>query len=117
MPQILPPRSIGEREASAPASPSRGPGNGILRAETGGRFWAQNSENGRNTVRRPRRASLTRRNREGFYVPGNRPADVMQTDAILRLGKKLRLRRLAGLDRVLRSLVDGDPLSTRPPSI
>ena len=24
----------------------RGPGNGILRAETGGRFWAQNSENG-----------------------------------------------------------------------
>ena len=26
-----------------PTSPSRGPGNGILRAETGGRFWAQNA--------------------------------------------------------------------------
>src|SRR5271166_1711185 len=34
---------FGEREASAPASPSRGPGNGILRAETGGRFQAQNA--------------------------------------------------------------------------
>jgi hypothetical protein len=29
---------IGRRSASASASPSRGPGNGILRAETGGRF-------------------------------------------------------------------------------
>jgi hypothetical protein len=28
--------------SSAPASPSRGPGNGILRAETGGRIQAQN---------------------------------------------------------------------------
>ena len=32
---------IGRRSASAPASPSRGPGNGILRAETGGRIQAQ----------------------------------------------------------------------------
>ena len=31
------------REASAPASPSRGPGNGILRAETGSRLQAQNA--------------------------------------------------------------------------
>ena len=38
---ILPPRSIGDREASAPASSSRGPGNGILRAETGGRIQAR----------------------------------------------------------------------------
>ena len=34
---------IGRRSASAPASPSRGPGNGILRAETSGRFQAQNA--------------------------------------------------------------------------
>ena len=34
---------IGRRSASAPASPSRGPGNGILRAETGGRIQAQNA--------------------------------------------------------------------------
>ena len=34
---------IGRRSASAPASPSRGPGNGILRAETGGLFQAQNA--------------------------------------------------------------------------
>ncbi len=34
---------IGRRSASAPASPSRGPGNGILWAETGGRFQAQNA--------------------------------------------------------------------------
>ena len=63
---------FGEREASAPASPSRGPGNGILRAETGRRFWAQNSENGRNSVRRPLHTSLTDRNCEGFCRPGNR---------------------------------------------
>ena len=35
-------------------------------------------------------------------------ADVIQTDVILRLREKLSLGRLAGLDRVLRSLVDGD---------
>ncbi len=52
--------------------PSRGPGNGILRAETGRRFWAQNSENGRNSVRRPPHTSLTDRNCEGFCRPGNR---------------------------------------------
>ena len=34
---------IGRLSASAPPSPSRGPGNGILRAETGGRFQAQNA--------------------------------------------------------------------------
>ena len=34
---------IGMRSASASASPSRGPGNGILRAETGGRLQAQNA--------------------------------------------------------------------------
>ncbi len=32
---------IGRRSASAPASPSRGPGNGILRAETGGGIQAR----------------------------------------------------------------------------
>ena len=53
---------------AAPASPSLGPGNGILRAETGGRFWAQNSENGRNSVRRPPHTSLADRNCEGFGV-------------------------------------------------
>src|SRR5271165_5906035 len=34
---------IGRRSASAPASPSRGPGNGILRAETGGRIQVPNA--------------------------------------------------------------------------
>ena len=34
---------IGRCSASAPASPSRGPGNGILPAETGGRIQAQNT--------------------------------------------------------------------------
>ena len=34
---------IGRRSAPASASPSRGPGNGILRAETGGRIQAQNA--------------------------------------------------------------------------
>ena len=47
-------------------------GNGILWAETGGRFQPQNAENGRNSVRRPRHASLTERNCEGFCRPGNR---------------------------------------------
>ena len=36
-------RREGLVEAAAPASPSRGPGNGILRAETGGRIQAQNA--------------------------------------------------------------------------
>ena len=35
--------SVGRRSAPASASPSRGPGNGILWAETGGRFQAQNA--------------------------------------------------------------------------
>ena len=47
-----------EGKASAPASPSRGPGNGILRAETGGRFQAQNEgerpEFGSQTATAPR---------------------------------------------------------------
>jgi hypothetical protein len=34
---------LGTRSAPASASPSRGPGNGILRAETGGRLQAQNA--------------------------------------------------------------------------
>ena len=34
---------FGKGEPAAPASPSRGPGNGILRAETGGRIQAQNA--------------------------------------------------------------------------
>ena len=34
---------FGKGEPAAPASPSRGPGNGILRAETGGLFQAQNA--------------------------------------------------------------------------
>src|SRR5271166_2199899 len=36
-------RKHASSEALAPASPSRGLGNGILRAETGGRFQAQNA--------------------------------------------------------------------------
>ena len=47
-------------------------GNGILRAETGGRFRRRTRENGRNSVRRPRHAALSDRNCEGFCVPGNR---------------------------------------------
>ena len=47
-----------------------GPGNGIFRAETGGRFWAQNSENGRNSVRRPPHASLTDLERFGKGATG-----------------------------------------------
>ena len=34
---------LGRRSAPASASPSCGPGNGVLRAETGGRFQAQNA--------------------------------------------------------------------------
>jgi len=34
---------VGDRDASASASPSLGPGTGILRAETGGGFQAQNA--------------------------------------------------------------------------
>ena len=63
---------IGRRSASASASPSRGPGNGILRAETAGEFRRRTRENGRNSIRRPRLVSLTNRNCEGFCVPGNR---------------------------------------------
>ena len=37
-----------------------------------GDFRRRTRENGRNSVRRPRHPSLTGRNREGFYVPGNR---------------------------------------------
>ena len=47
-------------------------------------------------------AAVSRSGRRGVS------ADVIQTDAILRLRKKLRLRRLAGLDRDLRILVDGN---------
>ena len=36
-------KPLRRRSAPAPASPSRGPGNGILRAETGGLFQAQNA--------------------------------------------------------------------------
>ena len=80
---------FGEREASAPASPSRGPGNGILRAETGGRFQAQNagerSEFGSQTTtrraigpklrgflctRKPRRFAAT--GAEGIRTDGHR---------------------------------------------
>ena len=60
------------RSAPASASPSRGPGNGILWAETGGRFQPQNAgerpEFGSQTATRP----LTDRNCEGFCRPGNR---------------------------------------------
>jgi hypothetical protein len=54
---------VGKRPASAPASRSRGPGNGILRAETGGGFRAQNagerSEFGSQTATRlPNRPEL-----------------------------------------------------------
>src|SRR5208337_3431258 len=48
---------LGRRSAPASASPSRGPGNGILRAETGGRLQAQNAgerpEFGSQTALRP----------------------------------------------------------------
>ena len=40
---LPPPRSIWQRRTRGSASPSRGPGNGILRAETGGLFQAQNA--------------------------------------------------------------------------
>ena len=49
------------RHASASASPSLGPGNGILRAETGGDFRRRTRENGRNSVRRPRCGHRRRR--------------------------------------------------------
>ena len=64
----------GLTDASAPASasPSRGPGNGILWAETGGRFRPQNAgerpEFGSQTATR-----LTNRPElRGFLPPGNR---------------------------------------------
>ena len=60
---------IGRRSASAPASPSRGPGNGILPAETGGRFQGQNvgegAEFGSET------GTHLDGNCEGFCRPGN----------------------------------------------
>ncbi len=63
---------IGRRSAASSASPSRDPGNGILRAETGGRFQAQNtgerSEFGSQTAAR----LATDGNCEGFCRPGNR---------------------------------------------
>ena len=64
---------IGRRSASASASPSRGPGNGILRAETGGLFQAQDageqSEFGsQTTLRLTNPPELG-----GFCLPGNRP--------------------------------------------
>src|SRR5271166_6901516 len=74
----MPTRNSIRRSGGRPALRSMRPfctsiaGNGILRTETGGRFWAQNSENGRNSVRRPPYTSLTDRNCEGFCRPGNR---------------------------------------------
>src|SRR5271165_1931404 len=47
-----------------------------------GDFGRRTRENGRNSVRRPRHASLTDRNCEGFCVPGNRvglPAEGIRT--------------------------------------
>ena len=71
-PALAPPRSIGKREASASASPSRGPGNGILRAETGGLFQAQNagerSEFGSQTATR-----LTNRPELRGFLPTRKP--------------------------------------------
>ena len=62
------------RSASAPTSPSRGPGNGILRAETGGRIQArtagERSEFGSQTARRLATTEITgllrTRNRVGL---------------------------------------------------
>ena len=59
------------RRASDSASPSLGPGNGILRNETGGGFEAQNAGERPDSVRRPRCASLTDRNYESFCEAGN----------------------------------------------
>ena len=65
---------IGRRPTSAPASPSRGPGNGILRTETGRSFEVQNAgerpEFCSQTALR-RCASLTDRNYESLCGPGN----------------------------------------------
>ena len=60
-PRIIP-VVIGRCSASAPASPSRGPGNGILPAETGGRIQAQNTGERSEFGSQPRHASLTDRN-------------------------------------------------------
>ena len=63
---------IGRRSASAPASPSRGPGNGILRAETGGRIQVPNagerSEFGSQTATR-----LTNRPKLRGFLPTRKP--------------------------------------------
>ena len=62
-----------ERSAPASASPSRGPGKrNFCRQRLAGDFSRRMRENGRNSVRRPRHASLTDRNCEGFCRPGNR---------------------------------------------
>ena len=51
-----------------------------------GYFRRRTRENSRNSVRRPRYASLTDRNCEGFCLPGNRAglSDCMVADAVLK---------------------------------
>src|SRR5271165_4817869 len=70
---------IGRRSASAPASPSRGPGNGILRAETGGRIQVPNagewSEFGSQTATR-----LDNRPKLRGFLPTRKPRRFAGTD-------------------------------------
>ena len=73
-----------ERSASASASPSRGPGNGILWAETGGRFQPQNAgerpEFGSQTATR-----LTNRPELRGFLPARKPRRFAGTDVGIKL--------------------------------
>ena len=62
---------IGRRSAASSASPSRVRETEFCGLRLAGDF-GHKTENGRNSVRRPRHASLTDRNYEGFCRPGNR---------------------------------------------
>ena len=53
--------------------------------ETGGRFWAQNSENGRNSVRRPPHTSLTDRNCEELAARERKGLPMVQSLTRLRV--------------------------------
>ena len=67
-----PPCRHGTRSASASASPSRAPGNGILRAETGGRIQAQNAGERREFGSQTAIRLANRPKLRGFCRPLNR---------------------------------------------
>ena len=93
------------QEPAAPASPSRGPGNGILRAETGGRIQAQNAQE-RSEFGSQTATCLTNRPELRGFPPARKPprfADCMVGDAGIKPATpppSLRIGHIPGIEEM-----------------